>query len=121
MTDAEIRLLGALALAQMTMWVPSCLNHYWREEIERARMRLKAPGWLRKAFGDFRKDGTLSVPSLIVQSGGYVTMLVALLGATRSDLTRQRAIGLWFAQFFLTGVTVVLVRDIIPRLFRRKQ
>jgi hypothetical protein len=121
MTDSEIRVLGALALVQLTMWALGCLGHYWGEENERACMRVKAPGWLRKVFGDFRKDGTLGANYLIVQSAGYVTMLVALLGAMRSDLTRQHAIELWLAQFILTGVTVILVCDIVPRLFRRKQ
>ena len=94
----EIKVFGGVVFAEATFWVIFCLTHYLSEQP--GQKRTKLPGWLRKIFGDFRKEGTLLTGSMTMQGLGYVIIAIALLTALVSDLTRQtgiRLVLLWFA------------------------
>jgi hypothetical protein len=115
----EIRVLGGLVFGEATFWVLSCLMHYVTERP--GQMRTKAPGWLRKVFGDFRKEGTLLTGFMVIQALGYIIIAIALLIALVSDLTRQTGIRLFILWFVLIIPVPFLITDLIPRLFRRKE
>jgi len=120
MTVETYRSLGGLLFIEAVMWTIGCLGHYFKGEIWlKGKKRLNAPGWLRKLFGDFRREGTLSVSDTIIQGFCYITALVAFLFLLGPGLTTKTAMRLWFLQFFLTGIVIGLIRDVIPRLSRR--
>ena len=117
----DYRPLASLLFIEAIMWTIGCLGHYFEEVWPKEKKRLNAPGWLRNLFGDFRREGTLSVSDTIIQGFCYVTVLVAFLFLLGPGLTTKTAMRLWFLQFFLTAIVIGLVRDIIPRLFKRSQ
>jgi hypothetical protein len=117
----EFHIFGALLFIEAMMWILASLLHYFEEKNRpRAEKRLDMPGWLRKFFGDFRREGTLSVSGGIVQGFSYAAILISLIFLLGPGLTKATAIRLWFLQFLLTAITVGLVRDIVPRLCMKK-
>lgn len=109
----------ALVWYEAMMWGFACLLHYSGEGLRRSNERMNAPTWLRRAFGDFRKEGTLEIRSVVVQSACYITTLIGLVAALRSDLSKELGISLAFGQLFLSFLGIVLVFDVAPRLFKR--
>lgn len=91
-------------------------GHYLNEKTKQPHKRLKAPRWLRKTFGDLRKEGTLDLQSMAIQGVGYIMMLVVFLSALFFDLTRQNVLVLVFLQLFLMAVAATLARYIVRRL-----
>jgi hypothetical protein len=115
----EIRILGALLFAEAPMWVVFCFGHYTAKKP--GQRRTKAPGWLRKIFGDFRKEGELLTEFMVAQAIGYSVIIIALLIALIADLTRQYGVGLailWLAMLFIVPV---LIFEVVPRLSKRGQ
>lgn len=111
----------ALLWYEAMMWGLGALGHYWGEKLDRDEERMNASIWLRKAFGDFRKEGTLEIRGVIVQSACYITALIGLVAALRSELSKEVGISLAFGQLFLSFLGVVLVFDVAPRLFKRRE
>ncbi|MBC7252268.1 MAG: hypothetical protein H5T62_18570 [Anaerolineae bacterium] len=111
----------ALLWYEAMMWGLACLLHYSGEGLRRNEERMDASMWLRKAFGDFRKEGTLEIRGVIVQSACYITTVIGLVAALRSELSKEVGISLAFGQLFLSGFGVVLVFDVAPRLFKRRK
>ena len=111
----------ALLWYEAMMWGLGCLGHYWGEGLDRDEERMDTPLWLRRLFGDFRREGTLEIRGVIVQSACYITTLIGLVIALRSELSKEMGICLALGQLFLSFLGVVLVFDVAPRLFKRRK
>lgn len=121
MKNSLLSAFWALLWYEAMMWGLACLLHYSGEDLRRDEERINAPTWLRKLFGDFRREGTLEIRGVIVQSACYLTTLVGLVAALRSELSKEVGISLAFGQLFLSFLGVVLVFDVAPRLFKRRK
>jgi hypothetical protein len=113
----EIQALGGLLFAEAIIWAIFCLGHYAPEQP--GQRRSKVPGWLRKLFGDFRKEGTLLTMFMTAQVMGYLIIAIALTAVIVSDFTKKHSVRLVILHFVLIFVVFGFVSEVVPRVLKR--
>jgi hypothetical protein len=107
MTNREMRLLIGIVIINLPLWLLNRSGHY--KCTGKFCKYTKAPGWLRKIFGDFRKQGDLVIRNMIIQLIIYVISSIAIVITLTSDLTKYAFSVLVVVEYLLFGVSLLLI------------
>jgi hypothetical protein len=107
MTNEEMRLLLGILLINLPLWLLNQRGHY--SQAGKIWRYTDAPAWMRKFFGDFRKQGDLVIRNMIIQLVISVMSIIAVVVTLTSDFTKYAFSVLVVVEYLLFGVSLLLI------------